>query len=298
MLTQLFGNYLLNEKLLNPDQLKHVLDLQKSIHVKLGELAVNSGFMTDDNVNEVNNMQYKINKKFGELSIEMSLLNEEQLELLLFKQESKDMLVRQAILDKNYMTLSQFEEALSNYKMSYSITDQDFNFLINENLDEIMDKFYTFNNCSYGALYKKYFSLLLKNVIRFVDSDFRPLEIKPITKYDFKYIASQNISGDFELCSCISADEQTLIKFAQKYAQEDFTVNDEYVQESIGEFLNLANGIFIVNMSENNIELELSPQELHVNDSLIDLIEGYCIPIVFSFGKVDFIISRSDSIIV
>lgn len=297
MLTQLFGNYLLNEKLLKPEQLKNLLDLQKSIHVRLGELAVNSGFMTKDSVNEVHKTQYRIDKKFGELSIDMSLLNEEQLELLLFEQESKDMLVRQAILDKNYMTLTEFEQALDNYKMSYSISNEDFNFLINENLDEIIDKFYNFDSCSYGAVYKKYFSLLLKNIIRFVASDFRPIEIMPIEEYEFNYIASQKINGDFELYICISADQKTLLEFAKRYTEENLDENDRYTQESIGEFLNLVNGIFIVNMSENNTELQLNPQEMHSKGVLTNLTEAYRIPIVFSFGKVDFIISKSTPII-
>lgn len=297
MLTQLFGNYLLNEKFLKPDQLKNLLNLQKSIHARLGELAVNSGFMTKYNVDEVHKMQYRIDKKFGELSIDMNLLNEEQLELLLFEQESKDMLVRQAILDKNYMTLVEFEQALSNYKMSYSISDEDFNFLINGSLDKIIDKFYNFNNCSYGAIYKKYFSLLLKNIIRFVDSDFRPIEIISIDEYEFNYIASQKINGDFKLYVCISAEQQTLPEFAKRYTEEDLNENDGYAQESIGEFLNLVNGIFIVNMSENNIELQLNPQEVHSKGTLTNLTEAYRIPIVFSFGKVDFIISKSTPII-
>ena len=52
MFTQLFGSYLLNKKLITAEQLKDALDYQKTVHLKLGVMAVNSGFMTAENVNE------------------------------------------------------------------------------------------------------------------------------------------------------------------------------------------------------------------------------------------------------
>jgi hypothetical protein len=298
MFTQLLGNYLLNEKLLTPEQLNDVLDFQKSVHVKLGVMAVNSGFMTGDDVNKVHKMQSKVDKKFGELAIEMGFLNEEQLEILLSTQKSGHLLIGQSILDKNYMTLVQFEEALNNYKRAYSITNKQFNSLINEDLDEVINTFYNFDNCTESDLYKNYFSLLIRNVIRFIDSDFKPLEIIPINSYKFECLASQETKGNFKLCSCISADEKTFIQFASKYAREDLKLNDEYTQASVGEFLNLVNGIFIVNMSNDNIELELNPQTIHLGKSLTGLSEAYCIPVEFSFGKIDFIISKSSPVIV
>lgn len=53
MFTQLFGSYLLNKKYVTRDQLKAALDFQKSLHVKLGVMAINAGYMASEQVNEI-----------------------------------------------------------------------------------------------------------------------------------------------------------------------------------------------------------------------------------------------------
>ena len=93
---------------------------------------------------KVHKMQSKVDKKFGELAIEMGFLDEEKLEILLNTQKSDYLLLGQALIENEYLTLEQFEEALNNYKKDYNLTDEKFNSLQNENIDEIIDTFYTF----------------------------------------------------------------------------------------------------------------------------------------------------------
>lgn len=296
MFTQLFGNYLLNKKLITSEQLKDALDLQKSVHVKLGVMAVNSGFMSADDVNKVHKMQLKIDKKFGELAIEMGFLDEEKLQILLSTQKSENLLLGQAIVDRNYMSLEEFEKALDNYKKDYSITNEQLKLIQDGDVDEVINAFYDFNKSSQSEAYKSYFSLLIRNIIRFIDNDFKLLDIAPIKSYKLDWVASQEVMGELKLHTYITADEEAFINFASKYADEDYKVNDEYVKSSVGEFLNLVNGLFLVNMSSNNIELELTPQEVYHEKDLKELDEAFCIPLVFSFGRIDFIISRPNNI--
>jgi hypothetical protein len=298
MFTQLFGNYLLNKKLVTPQELKDVLNFQKTVHIKLGVMAVNSGFMSADNVNAVHGMQSKVDKKFGELAIEMGFLDEEKLETLLSTQKSGHLLLGQAMLDKKYMSLEQFEEALNNYKKDYRLTGDQFNLLQNGDVEETINAFYNFENLAEGELYKNYLSLLVRNIIRFIDDDFRLLDISPITSYKYEWIASQEIKGEANLYTCIEAEEKAFISFASKYVKEDYTENDEYTKSAVGEFLNLVNGLFLVNMSNNNIELELTPQIVDSEKSLNLLSPALCIPIEFSFGRINFIISGPSPMVV
>ena len=298
MFTQLFGNYLLNKKLVTPQELKDVLDLQKTVHVKLGVMAVNSGFMSADNVNAVHSMQSKVDKKFGELAIEMGFLDEEKLEILLSTQKSGHLLLGQAILDKKYMTLEQFEEALNNYKKDFRLTGEQLNLLQNGDAEGAINAFYSFDNLTEGKLYKNYLSLLVRNIVRFIDDDFRLLEIIPITSYEYEWIASQEIKGEVSMYTCIEASEKAFISFASNYVKENYTENDEYTKSAVGEFLNLVNGLFLVNMSNNNIELELTPQAVDSGKSLNMLIHALRVSIEFSFGRINFIISGLNPTIV
>lgn len=292
MFTQLFGSYLLNKKLITAEQLKDTFTYQKTVHVKLGVMAVNSGFMSAEAVNKVHNMQSKVDKKFGELAIEMGFLDEKKLEILLNTQKSDYLLLGQSLIEKEYMTLEEFDKALISYKKDHSLTDEKFNLLQNENIDEIIDTLFNFKNSPSSDTYKNYLSLFLRNIIRFIDSDFGPLDIVRIDKYNLQWGVSQKIAGKVNFNTYIAADEESFMNFAGKFAKEAYTTNDEYVQASVGEFLNLVNGIYLVNMSNNDIELELTPQNVMSNRTLSNLSEAFCIPIVFSFGIIDIIISN------
>lgn len=84
--------------------------------------------------------------------------------------------------------------------------------------------------------------------------------------------------------------ESTCIAFASRYVNEDFHSFDEYVQSSLEDFLNLHNGLFNVNMSnEQGLELQLDVPNV-VTDELVTFEhEAYMLPIVYSFGTIHFI---------
>ena len=68
--------------------------------------------------------------------------------------------------------------------------------------------------------------------------------------------------GDFSAFTAIEVNKDTLLSFATRFSKEPLFGVDEFTLATYGEFLNLHNGLFTVNMSnENNIELELTPQD-------------------------------------
>ena len=292
MFTQLLGSYLLNNNYINVTQLTDAIEYQKDIHVKLGVLAVNYGFMTAKDIETVHNIQKTRDKKFGEIAIEMGFLDNEKLENLLNTQKSDFLLLGQALIEKKYMTLEQFETAINNYKNENSITNEKFKLLQNDDIDQIIETYYNFNNSKSSSIYKYYLSILLKNIIRFIDPNFRILDIKKIEHYNAKWAASQKIVGTNILTTYAAADEKPFINFAAEFADEKFSIMDEYVKASIGEFLNQVNGIYIVNMSNDGFELQLTPQDLIPFCNLQKLPEAFCISLEFSFGQIDFIIEN------
>lgn len=294
--TQLFGNYLLNNKLIAKDDLKLALEHQTTVHVKLGIMAVNSGFMSAEQVTTVHTAQIKVDKKFGELAIELGYLDDEKLKILLSAQKPGHLVLGQAMVDMNLMTLEEFQDALINYKKDTSLSVEQFNALQSGDIDEMINSFYAFNNSTESLLYKSYLSLLVKNFVRFIDSDFVPQEVEAITEVKTQWLAGQSITGEQNIYTYIEADDRTFINFAGLYAEENYTEINDYVKSSVGEFLNQVNGLFIVNKSDENIELELTPQVVSYGQKLTELSEGYCIPIAFYFGVVRIIVSKTKPI--
>lgn len=255
MFSQLFGQYLWKKGLLSTEQLKEVLDLEKSTHVKIGVLAINSGLLNANQVQEVHSLQTVQDKRFGEIAIEKGYITETQLEELLSQQKKGHLLLSQAILDKGYLTLDALEKALKDYKEESGITQEE----IEENDPaKIVRKLLIVPDSANKELYYDYYSLLVRNMVRFLDTQ-PTFEITSPEGVN-SWFVSQKIKGPIELITSLSMDTETLTKIAARFSGEEIEDCSELAQASVAEFLNLHNGIFIVNMSNNGVELSLEPQ--------------------------------------
>ena len=93
------------------------------------------------------------------------------------------------------------------------------------------------------------------------------------------------------MISYIEMNEKTAIAFASRYVGDNYDEYDEYVQASLDDFLNLHNGLFIVNVSsEDSTELSITAPVHHDRSVLAFSSRAYRIPLMFSFGTVNYII--------
>ncbi len=260
MFSQYFGHYLLNNGLIRPEQLADALEYQRSVHLKLGVLAVNAGMMTPEQVEQVHNMQKRVDRRFGELAIELGFLTDEQLNVLLATQKQGHLMLGQALVDRGYFTLAELQRALENYKKESGMSTRQFNVIRNDDAKEISQIFESYGENILSKTYSDYVTLLVKNIIRFID-DNPTIEINRLpTGYQPDWFVRQEITGKIAMKTALACKTPVFVELAGKFAQEDLKEADELAQASVGEFLNLHNGIFLVNMSNNGVELEMKPQ--------------------------------------
>lgn len=291
MFTQFFGNYLLHQQLVSPEHLSEVLQSMKTTRLKLGVLAINAGLMTAEQVEKAHLEQQRVDKRIGEVMVDMGFLTKDQVESLFKTQPAGHLLLGQALVDNGYMTNSQFEQALNSYKQENSISENDFNDGSDEAAAKLVKHFYNFGGDDSSAYMTSYISLLFKNLIRFIGDDFTPMDAKPVAG-EISNCVVQRIEGGLSAITIIDADNAAMIEFASRFAKEELTEADEYTQACVSEFINLHNGLFAVNMSnDNGIELKLEPQCYYDNMDLGELKNACVIPVCFSFGTVNFIIS-------
>lgn len=293
MFTRFFGNYLLQKQIISPEALAEALDIQQNTRLKLGVLAINAGYMTAEQVEKAHDQQQREDKRIGDVMVEMGFLTEEQVEELFKTQPAGYLLLGQALVDKGHMTNAQFEEALSAYKEENHISDSDFDDVNEEAAQKMIDKFYNFNSSKNAVYIAKYVSVLFKNLIRFIGGDFTPMAARNISDEDLKNVISQKINGKMNALTIISPEsDMTMAQFASRFSKEHLLKNDEYTQACVSEFLNLHNGLFVVNVSNNaGVELQLEPQSYDEHFDAADHENACVIPVFFSFGIVNFIIS-------
>lgn len=287
MFTQFFGNYLLNKGLVDTKQLADALAVQKETRPRLGVLAINAGYMTAEQVDLVHAEQQRVDKRIGDIACDMGFMTHDQVEELLSSQGAAHLQLGQALVNSGAMTNASFADALNSYKSENSLSDVDFKNGNVDKIDELIRKFYHFTDDSRSAYLTEYIALLFKNIIRFIGDDFTPLAPQKLSQIKTELAAVQKITGDFSCTTVIDAPKKAYLGFASRYAGEELTELDEMAHASCGEFLNLHNGLFTVNVSnEMNTELKLQPQDYLENGDLSGDIS--VIPLVFPFGTILF----------
>ena len=293
MFSQFFGNYLLNENLVTPEQLADGIQEVQRIDKKIGELAIRYGYLTPEQVEKIHIMQTQQDKRFGELAVEYKFMTQEDMDKLLELQKNDCEVLCKVLIDSEVISPEDCRHALNHFREKYRLEDLDkLSLLQTTKINILINDFYDLTGLENAELFKKYLTLLFNNITRFIGADFTPYKEHILTEPEQQLLFSQGITGPFKVKSGIYASEETLIAMANRYAEENFTEFDEYVEASICDFLNLHNGIFTVNMSnEMQMELMLEPPtetncDLNFNNTV------YCIPINFPFGPLYFVMAN------
>ena len=292
MHTQFFGNFLLNKGVITPEQLIEALKVQSSTHKKFGTLAIHSGYMSASEVADVYITQTHYDKRFGELAVELGYLTPEQVDKLLTIQLPNYMLLGQILVDKKIVTHIELENLITEYKSEYEIYELDMMEEQKDMVDKLLTDLYLPEDLPDTQNITSYLTLLFNNLVRFIGEDFTPLNIMTLPEVPTNFCVSQKVEGDFAFLSALDMDSETAIAFASRYVDDEFETFDEYVSASIEDFLNLHNGLFSVNMSNDyTLELHLQPPEDHENSILSTEAPSYLLPVIYSFGTVNFIFS-------
>lgn len=289
MYTQFFGNYLLSKGYVTSEQLFRAMQKKADERMRLGTLAIHSGYMSASEVDMVIIEQTHADKKFGELAVELGYLTEDQVKELLHSQSPDFLLLGQILVDDGVLTNNEFERIIAEYRIDNEFFELDMYEENAEHIQRMFDNFFLLSEEPITDTTKMYIELLFNNFVRFIGEDFTPLLPEQITEYVSECCICQRIYGSYKANAYLCMDTSTAIAFASRYVNDLFTEYDEYVQASLEDFLNLHNGLFTVNASnENSVELSISPPE-SIEDPIITFSANtYHLPILYPFGTVHF----------
>ena len=286
MLSQYLAQYLLNTGLLSPQQVREILENEQEHRVKLGVIAINKGVMNAEQVETVHQLQVRADKRFGEIAIEEGFITEKQLEELLAVQADGNLNFGQAIIDRGFMTLSQLEAALERYNKNNA-------FAVIKALDKIEIKKIDFSELEeVREIYGEYVDLFVRSLLRFINTTSLILQGEPVDVKN-KYLMSQQMTGESAFATGLLLSEDTLIEIARRYSGEEINCVDELAVDSVAEFLNVTNGLYIVNLSNRGIDVDLEPQKTGRGIVPIGTKQAV-VNIDTNFGRIQLILSADD----
>ena len=125
-------------------------------------------------------------------------------------------------------------------------------------------------------------------------TNFTPMTASIIDGANYENMVRQKVNSEtVDSCTAVCCDTDVYIKFAERFSEEKLDTADDFVNATVGEFLNLHNGLFIVNQSnEFGKEMTLEPQEFVYSTEVKYDKAAVDVPVAYSFGTVHFILSN------
>ncbi len=291
MYTQFFGNYLISRELITHEQLISALSRQNHEVVHLSTLALYSGFMSPYEVEEITELQLMEGRKFSELSIEKGYLTKEQVLELLRSESPNFLVIGQILLRDGIFTYKSLSEAFIDYRSSSEFFELELDDKNCDFVQKLIDSFLILSESAISTFGKTYLTLLFNNLIRNIGDDFTALPPTQVTEFSCHNCVKQAVMGNYNLNSYICMGDGTALSFAERYAREPFNEVNEYVKACLEDFLNVHNGLFLVNASNNDAN-ELTLGFPQVPEDIIMVFENptYYFPVMYPFGTVHFLI--------
>ena len=291
MYNQFFGNYLFSKGYVTKEQLIPALIRQDKEPVRVSTLALYSGFMSPSEIENITNLQLKNEKKFSELAMENGFLTQDQVLELLDIDYPNFLKLGQILIDEGVFSYEQFANILADYRSQNEFLELELN---EDNKDEIqclIENFSMLSNTFFSPFSKSYLELLYNNFIRFIGDDFTALPPVCCTEFPTECCVMQSINGNYKINTYLSMEESTALAFAERYTGEPYLEYNEYVNASIEDFINLHNGLFIVNASNDySNELTIGVLESKSNALIHFEHDAYHFPIYYPFGIINFVI--------
>jgi CheY-specific phosphatase CheX len=253
MTAKFFGQFLLERGRLTRDQLLAAVELQKTVNVKLGTLAIDRGYMKVEDVERVNRVQRTVDKKFGELAVEQGLLSPAQVEELLAQQKQDRLMLGEALVQKGVLTLSDLSAELAVFKK-----DQ-------EGVPDTLSAVYRWKKNA--PVLESFADTLSKMLVRIAHETVKPgpchKDAGSARFHDFTVY--QAFHGGFEGLFGVNFSADLLMRIAAKMLGEPVVEPDEMALDGATEFVNVVSGNVCARLSTIGRSAEIFPPKVHDN---------------------------------
>ena len=238
-----FSQYLLNAGVLDAGNISDVMP--KSAHAvpQLHILAMQQNLLSESQVEELSTADDVV-----KTLEEAKMLSDAQIGSLKNTVPGRDARVAQTLLDEHIADLKTIERCFREY-------DNDELHPIKDAVKKIVSKYEEMNPVA--DIYGEYTEMFVGALQRFMNTD--AVVLTEATDLDFAgtRIVSQSMGGQLSLAVAVLAKNQMFLEMARRYSGEDLTELDELAEDSLAEFINVLNGLYIVNLSGRDLDMDL-----------------------------------------
>jgi CheY-specific phosphatase CheX len=258
MAAKFFGQFLLENGLIDSTQLLEALEYQRASNPVLGELAVARGWLAPAQAARINERQRAEDRPFGVLAEEMGLLDAAQVAELLDEQKRKRKLFGEILVERGVVTRAQLDDALAAHHADRDDAARSLELgLAGHPLADVANT--AISACS------RLFPRLLKSQCQFsslLDTG------NSVPRCDV--LAQVRIDAARPLMVAAGCNQATAITIACGFlgipAEE---CDAELAQDALGEFVNVLMGYIVKDVLPEDMDYRASPPDFHADGDLM-----------------------------
>lgn len=287
MFAELFGRYLVGENIIDTPTLEKLLKEQAETRVKLGMMAVAEGLITDAQATEINQRQQKEDKRFGDIAVEMGALTDAQVSGLLAKQGSPYMRFIQILVDKTGVEATDIDGYLEGFRKKEGFDQAELDSIKEENVGGYISAFAS----SSQPYISNIAGQVLRNMTRFVSSDFYIDRIKKVSEIPYQTLTIQHCHGDHSIYIGLLSEngDDAFILMANHITGKNYTSMSPEVYDAVGEFINGVSGLITTELASERMVIEIDPQTFYSKQTIKG--RGYVLPIYIEGKEIELFVS-------
>ncbi|WP_429144953.1 chemotaxis protein CheX [Anaerotaenia torta] len=276
-------HYLLDKNKISQSQFDSLVQQLHQTKAKLGLIAVSEKLLTAKQAEEINEIQKKTDRRFGDIAIDKGYLVAEEVTHLLNLQGNSYLSFIQLATEQGILTRQEIEACLEEYQQENNYSNSDVEALKSGDIDRIIDVFVDSGIPFTGECA----ALAIRNIIRFINSELLLKKAYTAKEYSFSGLACQQMTGDHSVFVGLAGSDKALLEIARPFAKEDFTAMDEDAFDSVCEFINCTNGLYASKLSQEEIQIDMTPPGYYRNGTLTAEGGLFLVPIMIRGEQVE-----------
>lgn len=116
MAVKFFGQYLVEKGVVSRETLLKAIELQESVNLNFGDIALSLGFLSKVDIERVNQAQRTEDLRFGDMAFKMGLLTQEKLQQVLTKQKNGHLYIGEALVKVGGLSEAELVRHLEEFK--------------------------------------------------------------------------------------------------------------------------------------------------------------------------------------
>lgn len=251
-----FAQYLVNEGAIAEREAKELLKEAEKTTPGLAVVALAEGAVSASKLAEL--MPFE-KEAFSKLAVAEGLLFASQVEKLQEARSTDGLKTAQALLDSGKMDFMELGRRMAFCgSLDGSPFKEAVRRIIEEQHEDLTEE---------KEIYADFTELFMRSLMRFMDTpaivNFCEPECEEVLFAS--HTVSQRLSGSVSFVSGVYASDKVFIEMAQRYSHELIDEADEMAEDSVSEFLNVVNGLFVVDLGKRDYDLDLDTPRVGKN---------------------------------